>query len=154
MEIVSERLLERHQTELLGFPVVVLNGVYEATFDDGTVGHSFIDAEGLQAAAAVARVQVPRRLTGREVAYLRKAMRISFSAVAKHLGVPQEQVFRWEASMQPLDAWAEKALRELVLSVLAERAATIPFVAGDMPILGPVKSQPDAVTNDSPNNPL
>lgn len=49
MEIVGERLLERHTTDLFGPPLTVLRGVYEFTLDDGTVGHSFIDAEGLAA---------------------------------------------------------------------------------------------------------
>lgn len=73
------------------------------------------DAEGLVAAAAVARVMLPTKLNGSEIKFLRKAAGLSAKDFAKTISVRPETLSRWENDgVQQIGYSEEKIFRILI----------------------------------------
>jgi len=64
----------------------------------------------------IARVLIEKttRLTGEEVRFLRKSLGWSGADFAKHIGVAEETVSRWENSSAPIGPQADRLLRLMV----------------------------------------
>jgi len=64
----------------------------------------------------IARVLIEKttRLTGEEVRFLRKCLGWSGADFAKHIGVAEETVSRWENSSAPIGPQADRLLRLMV----------------------------------------
>jgi DNA-binding transcriptional regulator YiaG len=85
----------------------------------------------LVAATALARVQVPVKLSKKEIRFLRKALGWQSKTLAKQLGVVPETLCRWESPDVPARTIApssEKLLRLFVVKNLKDKA---PGVAVD-----------------------
>ena len=77
---------------------------------------------GLSAAVAIARVQEPTKLNGKEIRFLRKALALTARELAARIDVTAETVSRWEADRVPIKTQNEMILRLLVASLLAKSA--------------------------------
>jgi len=66
---------------------------------------------GLIRCAAMARILVPRKLSGPELKFIRKAFRTPAKKLAETIGVSPEHLSRCEAGDRVLSAGAEKCLR-------------------------------------------
>jgi putative zinc finger/helix-turn-helix YgiT family protein len=64
----------------------------------------------------IARVLIEKatRLTGEEIRFLRKSLGWSGADFAKHIGVAEETVSRWENSSAPIGPQADRLLRLMV----------------------------------------
>ncbi len=123
-------LLREYRDPRLGLPgVVVLDAVEEhRCVKCGTVaGIGFPNLVGLFAAAAVARVLNPTKLSGEELRSLRRALDMTGKQLAAALGVRLETVSRWENDKEPVGPTSEKLLRILVGLALNAQAHLIPF---------------------------
>lgn len=70
--------------------------------------------EELHRLLAKALIEKSTRFTGEEVRFLRKSLGWSGSDFAKHMGVAQETVSRWENDAAPIGPQADRLLRFLV----------------------------------------
>jgi len=75
---------------------------------------SIPDEEGLEAAAALARVGLPVALRGYEIRFLRRALCLTAAQLAENLPATEESVSRWENDKHPMGAQNERILRLLV----------------------------------------
>jgi DNA-binding transcriptional regulator YiaG len=117
----QKQVLRRFVENLMGIPLVLINGAYEAT-QDGETCPVIPDPEGLEAAAAVARATMPDKLSGDEIRFLRRALRLKASVLAKFLDVTAETFSRWENGRETISANAERILRLRVVHALRKRA--------------------------------
>jgi DNA-binding transcriptional regulator YiaG len=78
----------------------------------------------LIAAAALARVKVPVRLTNKDVRFLRRALGWQSKTLAKEIGVAPESFSKWESptNPSPISPAHEKLLRMIVVQNLKDRA--------------------------------
>ncbi|MBC7834370.1 MAG: helix-turn-helix domain-containing protein [Phycisphaerales bacterium] len=70
--------------------------------------------EGLHRLIARALIDKVTRFTGAEVRFLRKSLGWSGSDFAKHMGVTDETVSRWENDAAPIGPQADRLLRLMV----------------------------------------
>ena len=70
--------------------------------------------EALHRLIARALIEKTTRLTGEEVRFLRKLLDWSGSEFAKHIGVAEETVSRWENDAIPIGPQADRLLRLMV----------------------------------------
>ena len=70
--------------------------------------------EGLHRLIARALIDKATRFTGAEVRFLRKSLGWSGSDFAKHMGVTDETVSRWENDAAPIGPQADRLLRLMV----------------------------------------
>lgn len=128
--IVSS-LVESYDAELaLGIPrVALLHSVVSRRCQscDKDYGIEIPDVEGLQAAIGVAICMLPTKLSGAEIRFLRKAMKVKAAVLADYLQVSAETISRWENSKDPINPLAEKELRKHAGRRLHEQACAIPF---------------------------
>jgi transcriptional regulator with XRE-family HTH domain len=113
--------------DLLGFPVEVIDSVQkEVCPESGDINITITNVPGLIAAACVARVLLPQKLSGKEIKSLRKSLEITGKALAEILNVTAETISRWENDKEPIGPNSELLLRAHVAIQLKERTA-IPF---------------------------
>jgi DNA-binding transcriptional regulator YiaG len=129
---IRTETLPRYQDDgLVGLPnVVILNAAQQYTCEEcGTEnGVSVPDVEGLEAAAAVARIMIPVKLTGKEIRFLRTALGMKARELREQLEVGSEElVSRWEHEKAPISPRDEKMLRLLTGRLLSTRATAIGF---------------------------
>jgi DNA-binding transcriptional regulator YiaG len=100
--------------ELLGVPfkVFLTNGVVE-TVDEktGKAVTEIIDLPGLIACVLQARVLHPRKLSGDELRFIRKALRMGSAEVADVLDISPEHYSRCEGGTKTLSTSTEKYFR-------------------------------------------
>jgi DNA-binding transcriptional regulator YiaG len=104
-----------------GIPLVLIESAFRATHD-GESGTVVPDPEGLEAAAAIARIMEPLKLHGPEIRFLRRALRMKATELAKFLDIRPETFSRWEHGREPISTNAERILRLRVLHSLRARA--------------------------------
>ena len=123
-------LLREYRDPRLGLPgVVVLDAVEELRCAKcrTVAGIGFPNLPGLFAAAAVARILNPTKLSGEELRSLRRALDMTGKQLAAALGVRLETVSRWENNKEPMGPTSEKLLRILAGLALGAQAHLIPF---------------------------
>lgn len=123
----KEKLIERYKYELLGIPVFVVNAAIQYTDSDGESYVGIPDEEQLIAAMAVARCLLPKKLTGNEIRFLRKALGLSQKEFAERMEIDPATASRWEGNGQALGGFAEKVLRYLVCNTLSEKAPGVDY---------------------------
>lgn len=124
----AEKLLPHYQVTSIGVEVVVVDSAVEYTCDEcGRKEVAVPDLKGLTAAAAVARVQFPQKLSSSEVKFLRKSIQLTAKQLGDCLEVSPETVSRWENDKTPIGPGSEKLLRLLVGVILGESAPGVDF---------------------------
>lgn len=128
-KIVRKKLRKFRDDELLGLPgVLLVNSVDEIVCAKcGAKSISIKDLPGLTAAMAVARAKNARKLSGREIRFLRKAMGLRASVLAENLGVREETVSRWENDREPIGPASEKLLRLMVFFEFGQKTPGVDF---------------------------
>lgn len=82
---------------------------------------------GLIAAAAVTRVKMPQKLTGKEIKFIRKALELPSKDLADILDVTPETFSRWENDKMPMSPTTEKLFRILTGLTLVKQTPAISF---------------------------
>ena len=80
---------------------------------------------GVIAAAAIARATHPQKLSGREIRFLRKALKWSGKKLGEVLDSKPETVSRWEHDRLAMSSNSEKLLRLLTCTTLSSQAPAI-----------------------------
>jgi transcriptional regulator with XRE-family HTH domain len=113
----------------LGTRVVIVGGVVKRIMCPkcGEVGIEIPDLPGLIAAAAVARVRKPWKLSPDEIKFLRKALEMNAKEFAGMMDVAPETVSRWENAKAVMGPTAERVLRMNVGIRLDTRAPGVKF---------------------------
>jgi transcriptional regulator with XRE-family HTH domain len=83
--------------------------------------------QGLIAAVAVYRVQVPLKLNAHEIRFLRKAIEWTAKELGEKLEVRPETISRWETGSDVIGPQSEKLFRVIVGYELSEKAPAIEF---------------------------
>jgi transcriptional regulator with XRE-family HTH domain len=109
--------------------VIVLDGAHELTCRRcGTVAETVVsNFQGLVVAVAVTRCKLERKLSGKDVAFLRKAMGWSAQDLADRLEVTTTTVSNWETQKNPIRPADEKLLRIWVGLRLRSQTPLISF---------------------------
>jgi transcriptional regulator with XRE-family HTH domain len=132
---VSLKKLPAHLTTGFGIPLLLMDAAEQEVCDvcDTPSGDIHIpDTLGLIAAAAVYRVTIPQRLSGAELKFLRKALKMSSKKLAELLGVTAETLSRCENDRMPMNPTTEKYLRMMAGSLLSDQAPAISFDGKDI----------------------
>jgi putative transcriptional regulator len=79
-------------------------------------GVSIHDVEGLHVAIAKNIITKSKRLTGKEIKFLRKELNMSQSALSVALGVSENSVRGWEKSRTDISQPADRLLRLIYIS--------------------------------------
>jgi len=107
--------IPEYQATELGVPfnVVLLNSVKQRIdAKTGEVGQVIIpNLRGLIKCIAITRILEPRKLSGSEIRFVRKAFKLPSKHVAEMIGVTPEHLSRCESEERLLSAGAEKCLR-------------------------------------------
>jgi len=98
----------------------------------GLVTYSTPYPEKLAAAAAVYRVMMPQKLSGKEIRFIRKALGYTAKDMASVLEVVPETFSRWENGHAAINPSSEKLLRINVGIKLAQLAPAIVFNVADI----------------------
>ena len=124
----EETLVPKYATSEIGIPIVLVDSVYQKHCKHcGEVLHRIQFPDRLTAAAAVSRAQLPMKLKGDEIRFLRKAIAKSAVELAEFLEVAPETVSRWENNKLPMSPALEKLLRLHVGMELKAKAPAILF---------------------------
>jgi DNA-binding transcriptional regulator YiaG len=115
------RVLPEFLDKLMGIRLLLINSAFEAT-QDGETAPIVPDVIGLEAAAAVARVTIAAKLSGKEIRILRKALGVRAAALAEFLDVTPETFSRWENGKETISNNAERILRLRVAHGLRGKA--------------------------------
>ena len=110
--------LARYSTSEFGVPIILHDTAI--CDDDGDIHISHHDK--LMAAAAVYRCTLPRRLNGKEMKFIRKAMNKSATEWAEHLSIDKSTLSRWESNKQAMSVNAEKLPRLTAVAFLSPDA--------------------------------
>lgn len=132
---VSLKKLPEHLTTGFGIPLLLVDAAEQEICDacNEFIGDIHIpDTVGLIAAAAVYRITIPQRLTGSELRFLRKAMKMPSKKLAELLGITAETLSRCENDRMPMNLTTEKYLRMMAGSLLVDQAPAISFDAKDI----------------------
>ena len=106
--------LATYSTSEFGVPIILHDTAVLDEDGDIHIPHH----DKLMSAAAVYRCTLPRRLNGKEMKFIRKAMNKSATVWAKHLSTDKSTLSRWESNKQPMSVNAEKLLRLTALAFL------------------------------------
>jgi DNA-binding transcriptional regulator YiaG len=108
--------LPYHVENLLGVPIGV-NGcaIKTACYLCKEEATAIPDAQGLIAAAAVARIMLPTKLNGPEIKFLRKTIKLSSKNFAKIMGIRPETVSRWEGDSEQQIGYAEEKIFRILV---------------------------------------
>jgi transcriptional regulator with XRE-family HTH domain len=124
---VRREVLETYKEVLLGIPVVLKDAVVREIDEAGEETITIPKMDGLVAAVAVTRCLMPRKLAGREIRFLRKALGLQAKELAEALDLTPETISRWENDAQAIGDNFEKLLRHYVCAKLHTRAPAIDF---------------------------
>lgn len=123
---------ENYRYDECGLKYVTLVGVEVSRCPKcGNYEISIPQIEGLHRLIARVLIEKVTRFTGGEVRFLRKRLGWSGSDFAKHMGVTEETVSRWENDAVPIGPQADRLLRLMVaqgrmtISYPTERLARI-----------------------------
>ena len=112
---MKPQIVEEYHAQDLGAPfkVVLINSVKQLVDEDtGEVEQVIIpNLRGLIKCIAITRILNPRKLSGSEIKFVRKAVKLSAKHVAKMIDVSPEHLSRCEAGSKILSPSAEKCLR-------------------------------------------
>lgn len=131
-ENATEVVLSSYDDDAIGIPVTIKNAVIRHECKAcGFSGIEVPDPEGLEAAVAVARIQLPIALRGGEIRFLRKACGMTGKEFAKALDVDNAVLSRWEnCELTGHGSVADKNIRDVVAGLLYERTPAINFKPG------------------------
>lgn len=122
-------ILPEYHSEHLGAPfqVILLQSVRQVIdVKQGRVEKIVIPNErGLLQQVALARILVPRRLSGFEIKFVRKALPIRATSLSRKIGVTPEHLSRCEAGERALSVGTEKCLRIAILLELFKLPAEV-----------------------------
>lgn len=126
---VSKKKMPEYLTRDFGMALLLLNAVDQEICDEcgEVIENNIPSPTGLVAAAAVCRVKHPQKLTGSEIRFVRKALKLSAKKLAEILGASSETISRWENDKMPMSPTTEKLLRILTGIALKARAPAISF---------------------------
>lgn len=121
--------MPEYSTKDFGIPLVLINAVDQEYCEqcNEALDFNIPNTEGLIAAAAIYRVKLPQKLTGDEIRFVRKALKLSAKKLAEVLSASAETVSRWENDKLAMGPSAEKLFRILAGLSLADRAPAISF---------------------------
>ena len=106
---------ENHRYDECGLKYVTLVGVSVSRCPGcGNYEVSIPRVEGLHRLIARVLIEKMTRFTGDEIRFLRKSLGWSGSDFAKHMGVAEETVSRWENNAAPIGPQADRLLRLMV----------------------------------------
>ena len=107
------------------FRVILENAVkVETCFTCGAIQGTYIpDMEGLFHTVVLARALEPRKLSGAELRFMRKAMGWKAKELAKHLGISVEYLSRCENDLKVMAPTTEKLFRIYALLRTPDRSA-------------------------------
>lgn len=112
--------MPEHVEDLGGLLVKILNAVVvQRCSACGEESIGIPDIQGLAKAAAMARAQIPQRLTGKEVRFLRRALDMKQKEFAEAMDLSAEHVSRWENNHNGIGAASEKLVRHNVCALLS-----------------------------------
>jgi DNA-binding transcriptional regulator YiaG len=118
-ENLETRVVHEYEAELLGAPfeILLVDAVKETwcAACNKKLKTSIPDLEGLLHVAAQSRAITPRKLTGAEVKFLRKAVGMKSKDFAKKIEMSPENLSRVENGAKPLGPGSEKLLRFFVV---------------------------------------
>lgn len=118
--------IAQYETRELGVPLLIVNTVQKNTCKRcGEVSHNIPYPERLIAAAAVARIRFPEKLSGAEIRFVRKALMWTAKDMGEHIQVAAETISRWENDKAPMAPGHEKMLRLLAGIHLGPKAPAI-----------------------------
>jgi len=106
--------LASYTTSEFGVPIILHDTAICDEDGDVHIPHH----DKLMAVAAVYRCTLPRRLNGKEMKFIRKAINKSAVDWADHLSTDKSTLSRWESNKQPMSINAEKLLRLTALAFL------------------------------------
>ena len=130
----AEQLLPKHTERVAGIPVTLLGCVEKYTCPQHPAEQAFThvpDQEDLEAAVAVKRIQVPQKLNGTEIRFLRKVAGWTAKEFAAQMNVSEEAVSRWENSKTTIGPSSESKLRLIVGIKIKEKDGKAPGVNFD-----------------------
>jgi len=107
-------VVEHFNAEDFGAPFkIILKDCVSVTEDDdgNMISYHIPDPEGLLRTVVFARVLNPRKLSGADIKFLRKAVGVKQKVLAKAIEVDPATLSRCENGMQPLGPASEKLLR-------------------------------------------
>lgn len=108
-------ILKEFDAEDLGIPfkVKLIDSVREVINPEtGIIDNIIIpNVPGLVKCAALARILEPRKLSGSELKFVRKAFKVPANKLAERIGVSAEHLSRCEAGERVLSTGTEKCLR-------------------------------------------
>ena len=118
-----ERLVPSYEVKTLGVPVILLDAVTEIVCSH--CNHRKVRlprAEGLSKAVAMIRVLIPIKMTGDEIRFLRKTIRMTQAEFADQIipGLNVSTLSRWEHDAQGMGGYSEMVMRQNVAALLAE----------------------------------
>jgi len=118
--------IAQYETRELGVPLVIFNSVQKNTCRHcGEATQHIPFPERLIAAAAVARIRLPEKLSGAEIRFIRKALTWTAKDMSEHIQVAPETISRWENEKAAMGPGHEKMLRLLAGIHLREKAPAI-----------------------------
>jgi len=124
---ISQSIVPAYEADGLGAPfrVVLEHAVkVETCTKCGNVLGTYIpDLKGLFHAVVFSRVLEPRKLTGPEVRFMRKAMGWKAKDIAKHLGISAEYLSHCENGRKAMALTTEKLFRIYALLRTPDKAA-------------------------------
>lgn len=128
---VRQHVVAEYEADLLGAPfsVILDNSVQEEFCAScGAKLRTVIpDVEGLLHAVAMLRAIEPRKLSGADIRFIRKAMGWKSKDVARHLELRHEHLSRCEHGSRVLSPMAEKWLRLFVLVKIMDKTLKAKF---------------------------
>ena len=130
----TAELLPEYRDAAIGLPLVLRNAAIRHHCPEcGMEGVEIPDMEGLEAAAALARLLLPVALSGPDLRFLRKACSLTGKAFAAELGVDASTLSRWEHATTPdqgAGRQSEILIRDVVANLLHTRAPAITIPPG------------------------
>ncbi len=125
-ELSKIRKLPSYETTMFGVKLIINNSVLmEKCLETGEETITIPNTRGLLAAAALTRIKIPLRLEGKEIKFIRKAMKAAAKRIAAIMEVKVETVSRWENGKQLIGPSNEKLFRFIAYYELVDVAPAI-----------------------------
>lgn len=131
---LTRKKVPDYSTDEFGIPLRLVDAVEEEVCEEcgARIVFAVENTVGLVAAAAIARATHPQKLSGREIKFLRKALKWSAKQLGEVLDSKPETVSRWENGKLPMSSNSEKLLRLLTCSTLGPHAPGISYVLDEI----------------------
>lgn len=131
---LMRKKIAEYSTDEFGIPLRLLDAVEEEVCEKcgKRISIAIENTVGLIAAVAISRATHPDKLAGREIRFLRKALKWSAKQLGEVLDSKPETVSRWENGRLPMTSNSEKLLRLLTCTTLAPYAPAIGYLADDI----------------------